>query len=75
MREIIFEGKPTEYGADERVRFMKCLYDGSFELPDCMEVFWAREIPPGKLNEKEIRTSQALAGHLLALWNGMERAP
>jgi len=42
---------------------MKCLHDGSFELPN--GVFWSRVIPPGKLNEKEILAGQILADQLL----------
>jgi hypothetical protein len=75
MKEIIFEKKPTRYGSDELVRYMKCLYDGTIDLPDCMEVFWAREIPPGKLNDKEIRTAQNLAGRLLKLNHGSGGKP
>ncbi len=69
MKEIIFEGKTPRYGAEERVRFMKCLYDGSFEIPDCMEVFWGRVIPPGKPSEKERLAARMLAERLLRLKN------
>jgi len=67
MKDIIFEEKKTECGPDELVRFMKCLHDGSFDIPDSIEVFWGRIIPPGKPNDKEIRVARMLAGRLLKI--------
>jgi hypothetical protein len=67
IKDIVFNQKPTKHGSDELVRFMKCLYDGSFDVPDCIEAYWGRKIPPGKLNEKEIRVAKILAARLVSL--------
>ncbi len=67
IKDIIFNKKRPKYGPDELVRFMKCLYDGSFDVPDCIEVYWGRVIPPGKVNEKEALAARVLAEHLLSL--------
>jgi hypothetical protein len=66
MKEIIFNGKQPPRGAGEIVRYMKCLHDGSFELPHGVDVFWGRIIPVGKLNEHETLAAGVLARKLLA---------
>jgi len=65
IKEIILHHKKPEHSSDDIVRYLKCLHDGSFELPDGIEVFWGRTIPPGKLNDKEILAARTLAGQIL----------
>ena len=67
LKEIILKGKRPLRGADDLVRYMNCLHDGSFELPHGIEVFWGRLIPPGKLNEHETCAARVLGERILAL--------
>ncbi len=65
IKEIVLHGKQPAHGTDELVRYMKCLHDGSFELPDGINVVWGRLIPPGKLNEQETLVAKTLTDQLL----------
>lgn len=64
VKEILFEGKQPERGADELIRYLHCLHEGSFNLPDGIEAFWGRVIPPGQLNERERAVARILAGQI-----------
>ena len=63
IKEIVLHGKQPLRNTDDLVRYMQCLHDGSFEMP--MEAFWDRQIPPGKLNEKELGVAKVLAEQIL----------
>lgn len=65
IKDIIFHEHKPLHSQDELSRYLKCLYDGSFELPDGIQVLWGRLIKPGQLNDEERLAALVLARQLL----------
>jgi len=65
IKEILFHGLKPAHGPDELVRYMKCLYDGSFDLPEGIQVLWGGLLKPGKIGERETRFAQTLAEQII----------
>ncbi len=65
IKEILFHDRKPARGADELVRYLQCLYDGSFDLPEGIQVLWGGLLKPETLGERETRFAQTLAEQIL----------
>ncbi len=73
IKEILFHGRKPARGANELVRYLQCLYDGSFELPDGIQVLWGGLLKPGRTGERETLFASVLAAQILDMENGLRK--
>lgn len=64
LKQILFHDLELPYGRPELIKFLKCLEEGSFEVPGGNEAFWGRELSPKDLGEKEIGATSIIADKL-----------
>jgi hypothetical protein len=64
IKEIVFNGLTPRRGRDDLVRWMDCLYMGSFDLPDGIQVLWS-PLTPHFLTDTQRNVARVLAEHLI----------
>jgi len=66
IKEIVLEGLAPRCGDDDMVRWMYCLHQGSFQLPNGVDVLWPMK-PIKEASEKESQVAGVLAEQLILL--------